>query len=118
MLKLKKLGLSLTNWVFGLKSEQESSNTQTSAQPVENNNDSGKIIDGNLIEGTPFSIIKIDMNGIQKSFLAIGQQRITDFTENRSQLWSRVKQRDWELIMQLCITISEAAIRKAAEKNK
>ncbi|AXH78070.1 MAG: hypothetical protein [Microviridae sp.] len=71
------------------------------------NETSSKTTVNEQIEDTPFRIINIEEKGW---FLAIGNVRITEPTEDKESLIQRVKSIDWSVIMPVITTFVEYVI--------
>lgn len=94
---------------------------QTNAQEQENSKDSGKIIEREKVEGTPFELIKVDEKGW---FLAMGKHRFTEPVENKEEILKSLEGVPWDYVMNVIMVVVEYVlmakenVKLAEEKGK
>lgn len=70
---------------------------QTSVEEEQSREGSSEeIIQRETVEGTPFQVINLNNEGW---FLALGKYRMTEPQENKQELIDRVKNKDWNVIL-------------------
>ena len=84
-----------------------SSHTQQNGQNEEAKSQSSKMIEREKVEGTMFDVITME----QGSFVALGENRVTDYQEKEKCI-EMVKDKDWQLIEQMCILICNYKLKE------
>jgi len=95
--------------------ESESLNTFTNATQQENNVSYGSMIDIEKIENTPFTIVKLPEAGEKNTFIAIGNNRLTEM-DTYINSRAMIIERDWQLMMQMVVFVA-AKIKEDKDIN-
>lgn len=78
--------------------------SQTNVEEKENNSTSSELIIREKIEGTPFTLIKLESTGW---FLTLGKYRMSEPVDNKEELIQKVIDKDWNLILDTICTLTE-----------
>lgn len=82
---------------------------QTNAGENLGNQDSGKLIIREKIEGTPFQLINQDDKGW---FISLGRYRMTEIgTNTKEELTAMVANKDWTLILDTIAVLTERHVK-------
>lgn len=82
---------------------QESLNTQTSVETLDNKNSNSEIFTQEQVEETPFTIIKND----EKYFGVLGNHRITQLYDTKEECEANLKDINWNRVMQVIWAVVE-----------
>jgi len=89
------------------KQGEDTLNSQSSSEKTLNN---GYIMTYEKIKGTPFTLVRHEMNW----FIALGNNRITTPTETKEETLEKLETEKWEIVMHLAII----AVTKTKEFEK
>lgn len=81
--------------------KQESATT-ANIMDKETYSENNKLIDIQEIQGTPFKLVKTG----DTYFIAIGNNIVTERTDNPKELLEKIENKDWELLLNTVIAIS------------
>lgn len=116
-MKQDTIGQQLAATESNKEKNTELSNSPNFAVERGNNEDYGnKILDRITIVGTPFTIVRTEEN-LEKSFIAIGNNRITELT-TEIELTEKLENKDWDLITSLVIIITERVMAGIKEEDQ
>ncbi len=82
---------------------QESLNTQTSVETLDNKNSNSEIFTHEQVEETPFTIIKHD----EKYFGVLGNHRVTQLYDTKEECEADLKDINWNRVMQVIWAVVE-----------
>lgn len=82
---------------------QESLNTLTSVEKLDNRNSNSEMFESTQIEETPFTIIKHD----EKYFGVLGNHRITQIFDTKEECEADLKDINWNRVMQVIWAVVE-----------
>ena len=93
--------------------------TQENVQEQEANTKSGKLVNVERIEGTPFNVVTLgeDEGNEMRNFVAIGNKRITELMTNE-EAKELIEFRNWDIIVQLIVVVAEELIKENQLNNK
>ena len=94
-------------------SGMELSRTLQNGQNEEAKSQSSKMIEREKVEGTMFDVITME----EGSFVALGENRVTDYQEKEKCI-EMVKDKDWQLIEQMCILICNFKLKEQTKNQK
>lgn len=81
--------------------------TQRNAEQLEDKQVSGKLIDVEHIEGTPWTLVTINQEGDnEECFLAIGNARLTE-KGTHEEMMKKIYERDWNLLFQMTAYLAD-----------
>lgn len=68
-----------------------------------------KVINTEKIENTPFTLVTYDKDGQKSYFIALGNIRITEETEEKDYLINQIREKNWDLLISTIHAIFELA---------
>lgn len=81
--------------------------TQGNAEQPDDKQNSGKLIDVENIEGTPWTLVTINQEGDnEECFLAIGNARLTE-KGTHEEMMKKIYERDWNLMFQMVAYLAD-----------
>lgn len=89
------------------------SHTSMNAQEEGNNSQSGKIVEIIDLPETPFHLVKTEVG----YFLAIGNKRVTELTEDEEKLRNDVVMQKYNLLVSLITVICEGVYEELQKQN-
>lgn len=99
--------------------------SSTTVQEKESNNDlaleipSDKIVDHEKVGSSPFMIVTyITENNKKRSFLTLGNHRISDLVENAQELRDMVDNKEWEILVSLVTLVVERVIEQVKIEDR
>jgi len=93
-------------------------NGQQNVQEQESKADSGKLVQIEKVEGTPFTVVTIEGSAeVNDTFIAVGNERLTDLGDYE-EMKRKIEERDWELIVQLQVFIANKVNEETKLENK
>lgn len=91
--------------------------SQNSVNKTENNKQYGNILKVIAIDETPFTLVTIETEEKENTFISIGTSRITSMmTEERAKI--TVRKKDWQLIVSLITIITERVTEQIKLEDK
>lgn len=93
-----------------LEKQSTQEESSTNAQNKENSVNYS-VINREQVENSPFWIITIED---KKHFIALGNTRCTEPTENKEELIQMIEEKDWNLLFQVIVVIN----KMIAKENK
>ena len=83
----------------------QSESTMDAEKTKQNNSTSYELIKVRHIQGTPFTIVKVEEN--QSWFIAMGNARLTEYKDTVKECEEMIENKSWELTMAMCGRIAE-----------
>jgi hypothetical protein len=106
---------------LNITTEQENNTTTESTQNYaldkENKSESGKMVKIENVEGTPFTIVTVETEDKNNSFIAIGTSRITKLAP-AIQAKNAITKKDWGLIVSLVTIVTERVMEQIKLEDK
>lgn len=106
-----------TNTSTEQDSQRELMNTQMNVPKEENNLPSGKIIQLHHSDEHPFTIVEVANGTDENHFIAMKTTRISDMMTKEA-CEKKLKDKDWDLITTMVVTITEMVIAEIQEEDK
>lgn len=105
------------------KTESEKKSEQntlfTNAQEPVNKLASGKLLQIEAVEGTPFNIVRTgDTEEDMRFHISIGNKVVTLGLKEEEKAKETIRERDWELITSLIVVVCERVVDELLKKQK
>lgn len=97
-----------------LETASQSNISQMNVDTTENNsNSNGKILEIEKVNET-FTIVKVNENDEEKTFIAVGNNRITELQSYAKSL-EQIAEKDWTLITSLITIVTEQVFKETVK---